>query len=120
GWPSNQISPPVGRYSLASSRAMVLLPLPLSPASATISRSPISRLTSSTACRVRRDSALPILKCLVRRSVRSSGSVIPAPSRVQEAPDQHPVRQVQIRLAGPAAVHHLRAARREPAARGRA
>ncbi len=29
-------------------------------------------LTSSTACRVRRDSALPILKCLVSPSVRSS------------------------------------------------
>src|SRR5258705_2178544 len=53
---------------------MVLLPLPLSPARATISRSPISRLTSSTACRVRRASAFPILKCLLSPSVRSSGA----------------------------------------------
>src|SRR5712672_2967421 len=53
---------------------MVLLPLPLSPARATISRSPMSRLTSSTACRVRRDSAFPILKCLVSPAVRSSGA----------------------------------------------
>ena len=43
---------------------MVDLPLPLSPASATISRSPMASVTSSTACRVRRDSAPPILKCL--------------------------------------------------------
>src|ERR1700722_710485 len=55
---------------------MVLLPLPLSPARATISRSPMSRLTSSTACRVRRDSAPPILKCLLSPAVRSSGPVL--------------------------------------------
>src|SRR3984885_9245791 len=53
---------------------MVLLPLPLSPARATISRSPMSRLTSSTACRVRRDSAPPILKCLLSPAVRSSAA----------------------------------------------
>src|ERR1700722_2849372 len=54
---------------------MVDLPLPLSPASATISRSPIWKFTSSTACRVRLDSAPPILKCLLRCSARSSGVV---------------------------------------------
>src|SRR5580698_7044112 len=58
---------------------MVLLPLPLSPASATISRSPMSRLTSSTACRVRRDSAPPILKCLLSPSVRNSDPVLAGP-----------------------------------------
>ena len=55
----------------------MLLPLPLSPASATISRSPMARLMSSTACSVRRDSVLPILKCLVSASVLSSGAVPP-------------------------------------------
>ena len=55
---------------------MVDLPLPLSPASATISRSPMVKLTSSTACSVRRDSALPILKCLVRCSVLSSSAAV--------------------------------------------
>src|ERR1700679_2926434 len=54
---------------------MVDLPLPLSPASATISRWPIWKFTSSTACRVRLDSAPPILKCLLRCSARSSGVV---------------------------------------------
>src|ERR1700729_4172252 len=54
---------------------MVDLPLPLSPARATISRWPIWKLTSSTACRVRLDSAPPILKCLLRCSARSSGVV---------------------------------------------
>src|SRR5580692_2876561 len=58
---------------------MVLLPLPLSPASATISRSLMSRLTSSTACRVRRDSAPPILKCLLSPSVRSSAPALAWP-----------------------------------------
>src|SRR5580692_8096524 len=55
---------------------MVDLPLPLSPARATISRWPIWKFTSSTACSVRLDSAPPILKCLVRCSARSSGVVI--------------------------------------------
>ena len=56
-------------------RAMVDLPLPLSPASATISRSLMPKLTSSTACKVRWDSAPPILKCLVRCSTRSKSVI---------------------------------------------
>src|SRR6202020_2064568 len=72
--PWKKISPAVGVYSLASSRAMVLLPLPLSPARATISRSPMSRLTSSTACRVRRDSAPPVLKCFLSPAVRAGAA----------------------------------------------
>src|SRR5689334_16380284 len=85
GLPWKLISPLVGLYSLASSRATVDLPLPLSPASATISCSPMVRLKSSTACRVRLlDSALPILKCRVRFSVRSSDAV---PAWADGAPD---------------------------------
>src|SRR5215468_1054766 len=42
------------------------------------------RLTSSTACRVRLDIALPILKCRVRPSVRSS---VPVPSWADGAPE---------------------------------
>src|SRR5689334_9279281 len=85
GLPWKLISPLVGLYSLASRRATVDLPLPLSPASATISCSPMVRLKSSTACRVRLlDSALPILKCRVRFSVRSSAAV---PAWADSAPD---------------------------------
>src|ERR1700722_10444104 len=143
---------------------MVLLPLPLSPARATISRSPMARLTSSTACRSRRDSALPILKCLLSPSVRSSGPVpvVSGPSwagasvigaallrghvprraarrhtghaasggagwrvfvaevliwAVQQAADLHRTGDIELGRRGPARVHHLGAARREPAAR---
>src|SRR5215469_5769424 len=99
---------------------MVLLPLPLSPASATICRSPSEMLTSSTACSVRRDSALPILKCRVSPSVRSSSvtgfSRLPAGSLVQEAADLGAVDLVQVGRRGLAPGHDLRAARREPAA----
>src|SRR5215813_6966115 len=118
---------------------MVLLPLPLSPASATISRAPMARLTSSTACRVRRDSAPPILKCLVSRSVLSSGSSVvsvtggrpvrpcpvrpgpvrPGPVRplgIEEAPHQRALYRVQVRVGVGADGHDLGAARREPAA----
>src|SRR6516225_7779008 len=103
---------------------MVLLPLPLSPASATISRAPMARLTSSTACRVRRDSALPILKCLVSRSVRNSGSAaisvtagLPVcPRCVEQAPHQFVLHRIQVRVDLPAGRHDLGAARREPAA----
>src|SRR6266849_1664670 len=59
---------------MASNRAMVLLPLPLSPASATISRSLISRSALSTACRLVRENALPMVKCRVSFSVRRRGS----------------------------------------------
>src|SRR5215471_2701519 len=103
---------------------MVLLPLPLSPASATISRAPMARLTSSTACRVRRDSIPPTLKCLVSRSVRSSGSVtvsvtgcIPVcPRGVEQAPHQRVRYRVQVRVGLGAGGHDLGATRREPAA----
>src|SRR6202020_585290 len=115
--PWKKISPAVGVYSLASSRAMVLLPLPLSPARATISRSPMARLTSSTACRVRRDSALPILKCLVRCSVRS-GALLRASG--QEAAPLGGAGGVQGGRVVLADVHDLRAAGGEPAAGGRA
>src|SRR5215472_12796385 len=113
---------------------MVLLPLPLSPASATISRAPMARLTSSTACRVRRDSGPPILKCLVSWLVLSSGSsavsvtggrpVHPGPARsgpvrpggIKEAPHQRVLYGVQVRIGLGADGHYLGAARREPAA----
>src|SRR5262252_6099047 len=113
---------------------MVLLPLPLSPASATISRAPMARLTSSTACRVWRDSTPPILKCLVSRSVLSSGSsavsvtsarpVRPRPARsgsvrpggIEEAPHQRVLYGDQVRIGLGADGHDLGAARREPAA----
>src|SRR5215471_8170996 len=113
---------------------MVLLPLPLSPASATISRAPMARLTSSTACRVRRDSGPPILKCLVSRSVLSSGPaavsvtggrpVRPGPARsspvrpggIEEAPHQRVLHRVQVRVGLGADGHDLGAALREPAA----
>src|SRR6516162_9489400 len=103
---------------------MVLLPLPLSPASATISRAPMARLTSSTACRVRRDSAFPILKCLVSRSVLSSGSAavsviggLPVrPAGVEQAPHQRVPHRVEVRVDLLADRHDLGAARREPAA----
>src|SRR6516162_9006321 len=103
---------------------MVLLPLPLSPASATISRAPMAMLTSSTACRVRRDIAFPILKCLVSRSVRSSGSAtlsvtvgLPVcASGVEQAPHQLVLHRIQVGVALPADRHDLGAARREPAA----
>src|SRR5277367_6407529 len=157
------MSPLVGLYSLASSRAIVLLPLPLSPARATISRSPMSRLTSSTACRVRRDSAPPILKCLLSPAVRSSAApswagasliaaaflrghaprgaaagrhgahaagggagrrgtvaeilIWPVIWTVQEAADLHRPGLVKLGRGGPALIHDLGAARREPAAR---
>src|SRR5581483_6882588 len=100
---------------------MVDLPLPLSPARATISRSPMASDTSSTACRVRRDSVPPTLKCLVSPSVRSSASwggcaaggsvavasVIVGTPVVQQAPDVHAVHRVQLGRVGPAAVHDL-------------
>src|SRR5579859_1342332 len=102
---------------------MVLLPLPLSPASATISREPMVRFTSSTACRMRRDSALPILKCLLSASVRSSGpessatvSLLALCLGVQQAAHLRVPHLVQVWLGVPAEVHHARAARREPAA----
>src|SRR5215469_5168952 len=103
---------------------MVLLPLPLSPASATISRAPMARLTSSTACRVRRDSIPPTLKCLVSRSVLSSGSSVvsvtgclPVSSGgIEQAPDKRVLYRVQVRVGLGADGHDLGAARREPAA----
>src|SRR5690242_1723499 len=113
---------------------MVLLPLPLSPASATISRAPMARLTSSTACRVWRENAPPILKCLVSRSVLSRGSSVvsvtgglpvhagpvgPGPVRpggVEQAPHQHVLHRVQVRVGLGTDGHDLRAAGREPAA----
>src|SRR5215470_5821107 len=102
---------------------MVLLPLPLSPASATISRSPMAKLTSSTACRVRRDHAFPILKWRVSRSVRSSGSAatsvtggLPICLRgVAQAPHQRVLHRVEVRVGLGADRHDLGAARREPA-----
>src|SRR5215471_7173137 len=118
---------------------MVLLPLPLSPASATISRAPMARLTSSTACRVRRDNGPPILKCLVSRSDLSSGSAAvsvtggrparpglarcsPArsgpvrPGGIEDAAHQRVLYRVQVRVGLGADGHDLGAARREPAA----
>src|SRR5215468_8671844 len=103
---------------------MVLLPLPLSPASATISRAPMARLTSSTACRVRRENTPPTLKCLVSRSVLSSGSSVVSvtgglpvrPRGVEQAPHQRVLHRVQVRVDLGAGGHDLGAARREPAA----
>src|ERR1035437_5432562 len=122
GLPWKSISPLVGLYTLASSLAMVLLPLPLSPASATISRSPMDRLTSSTACRVRRESPPPIWKCLVSPAVLSSGWGVPwsvtrvLPVGMQQAADRHAIHLVQVGLSRRAGGHGLRAPRREPAA----
>ncbi len=52
---------------------MVLLPLPLSPARATISCRLMTMFASSTACRVLREKLPPILKCFVKPRVSSSG-----------------------------------------------
>src|SRR6266542_5219810 len=99
---------------------MVLLPIPLSPARATISRSSMTKFTSSTACSVRRDRLLPIRKCLVSPSVRSmcsEGSVMVATlARMQEATDKNAADRVQIRLRLPAQGVGSRAARLEAAA----
>src|SRR6204780_3716836 len=139
GSPPQKISPAPGREVLASSRAMVLLPLPLSPASATISCRPMARLTSSTACSVRRFRPPPIWKSRDSPSVRSSGSdpapalaavppvtlavgsvtLAPSVAFPQQAADLGAAYLVQLNLGGPAAGHDLRTARREPAAVGR-
>src|SRR5882724_10879309 len=88
---------------MASSRAMVLLPLPLSPARATISRSLITRSALSTACRLVRENALPMVKCRVSFSVRSrgsdsKGSDMDRTLRVQQAPHLDIADGVQLRL----------------------
>src|ERR1700730_11812576 len=100
---------------MASSRAMVLLPLPLSPASATISRSLITRSALSTACRLVRENALPMVKCLVSFSVRSRGSDMDRTLRVQQAPDVDITDGVQLRLDLDALWHDHRTSWAEPA-----
>src|SRR5882724_4996418 len=101
---------------MASSRAMVLLPLPLSPARATISRSLITRSALSTACRLVRENALPMVKCRVSFSVRSRGSGMDHTTvRVQQAPHVDVADGVQCRLDLDALRHHDRAPGAEPA-----
>src|SRR6266568_8395064 len=96
---------------------MVLLPLPLSPASATISRSLILRFALSTACSVLRENALPIWKCRVSLSVRSSGSSdMDRALRMQEAAHHDVPDRVQLGLDLDALRHDNRAAWAEPAA----
>src|ERR1700722_8396453 len=110
---------------------MVDLPLPLSPASATISRSPMLKLTSSTACRVRRDSAPPILKYLAKCSARSSSvlgcGASPGPGRsgvaigntpvlAAQAADERCLQRVKLRGVYGTPVDGVGAPRMEPAA----
>ena len=54
----------------------MLLPLPLSPTRATISRSPMVRSTPSTACSVWRPKVPPTLKCRVRPLASSTGTPV--------------------------------------------
>src|SRR5436190_1991734 len=76
------MSPRVGESTRASSRATVLLPLPLSPTRATISRSRMVRSNSSTACRVCLENNPPRPKWRVRSTARRSGWLSAAgPSR---------------------------------------
>src|SRR5712664_3777274 len=100
---------------MASSRAMVLLPLPLSPASATISRSLITRSALSTACKLVRENALPMVKCRVSFSVRNRGSGMDRTLRVQQAPHLDVADGVQGRLDLDALRHDHRTSWAEPA-----
>src|SRR5215467_1513911 len=105
---------------MAIRRAMVLLPLPLSPTRATISFSWMTRSMPSTPCSRRRERKPPSLKCLVKPTVRSSsvpGSRAGRSAMVIEEEAAHEVLLARVELRGldAAARHHLRAARVEPA-----
>src|SRR5438874_8305949 len=113
-----------------SRRAIVLLPLPLSPTRATICLSSMDRSTSSTACRKRRDSGCPTRKWRLRPAVRRIGSdgLRPGAGRgsagdalivaaIEMAANEAVSNRCEPRLLGPEARFHQRAARGETAAR---
>src|SRR2546423_2483647 len=112
---------------------MVLLPLPLSPTRATISRAPMLRLTSSAAWSIRRDSGPPTRKCRVSPTVLMMGSAVAAATFgsstgkerfssaivEQVAADEHVAALVVVGLDRLALRHHARASRMKAAARRR-
>src|ERR1700730_9007919 len=116
--PRNRIFPPVGLYMRAMRRAIVLLPLPLSPTSTTISCSPIARSTPSTAWSTRCEKMPPRRKCLVRPTTSNSG--VSAVICVQVASDEVVWPLEEGGLHGPAVRHHRGASGMEPAAGRRA
>src|ERR1019366_9272086 len=118
---------------MASSRATVVLPLPLSPTRATISRSWMTRFRSSTAWSIRRESNPPRRKCLVRPVVRRRASSLSGAAfagwlmasdrvaelfRIEEAANLRVAHCIQGRLCCRALRHRLTAATMEAASGG--
>src|SRR5215470_1766424 len=126
--PSKRMMPPVGRSSISTIFAVVVLPQPDSPTTPSVLPVSIENEMSSTArtTATSRESRPRLTgKCLTRFLASRTGpamvvSASPRDGRRQPAAARLRVRDAELgRSLGAAAVYHFRAARMERAARGR-